>query len=237
MKRLLKAVKEAVHPADFTCDICGRETFGTNICEDCAKALEFNDKEVCPVCGRKTLRPERCAECKNKPPLFKRAVSYFIYEGGVVELIKRFKSGAGYLKEYFADGICKRLKGFPEFDCIVYVPMTRRAKLRRGYNQGELLAKAVSVRVDKPVILRAVEKRRDTGEQKDLSHKERIKNIEGCFRVVKSKEVKDKRVLVVDDVLTTGTTANEMAKVLLRAGAKKVYLATVASVEYKINNG
>lgn len=234
MKGLLKAVKDLFFPADFTCDICGRETFGTNICEDCAKNLEFNDKEVCPVCGRKTLRPERCIECKNKPPLFETAVSSFVYEGGAAELIKRFKSGAGYLKEYFADNICKRLKSFCEFDCIVYVPLTRRAKLRRGYNQGELLAKAVSARVGKPVILGAVEKRRDTGEQKNLTHKERVKNLEGCFKVVKSKEVKGKRVLVVDDILTTGATANEMAKVLLKAGAKKVYLATVASAEYKI---
>ena len=223
-------------PADLTCDICGRETFGTNICEDCAKTLVFNDKQICPVCGRKTVRFELCIECKEKPPLYAMAVSAFVYEGGAAYLIKKFKQDASYLKEYFADEICKRLKGFPEFDCIVCVPLTRRAKSKRGFNQSEILAKAVSGRVGKPYI-NAVEKRKETSEQKDLSRKERSKNLARCFKVVRREEVKGKRVLVVDDVLTTGATADEMAKVLLKAGAAKVYLATAASVEYKINPG
>ena len=221
-------------PTDLTCDICGIETFGANICEDCAKTLVHNDKEVCPVCGRRTVRSEFCAECKEKPPVFEMAVSAFVYEGGAVILIKKFKEGAGYLKEYFADEICKKLKDLPEYDCIVCVPMTRRAKSKRGFNQSELLAKAVSERVCRPYIKGAVEKRKETGEQKNLSRKERSKNLSGTFRTVKREEVNGKRVLVVDDILTTGATADEMAKALLKAGAKEVYLATVASVEYKI---
>lgn len=227
-------MREVLFPADLTCDICGRETFGTNICVDCSKTLVYNDKETCPVCGRRTVRSGLCIECKEKPPLFEMAASAFVYEGGAAYLIKKFKEGAGYLKEYFADEIYKTLKNFPEFDCIVSVPMTRRAKLRRGFNQSELLAKAVSQRLGKPYIKGAVEKRKATGEQKNLSHKERVKNLAGCFKAVKRKEVKGKRVLVVDDILTTGATADEMAKVLLKAGARQVYLATVASVEYKI---
>ena len=234
MKKFLERVRAALFPLDFTCDICGRETFGTNICNNCAKTLVYNDKAVCPVCGRKTVRCELCLECKEKPPLFETAVSSFVYEGAAAYLIKKFKNGAGYLKEYFADKICKSLEGFPEYDCIVCVPMTPRAKAKRGYNQGELLAKAVSERAGKPYIKGAVEKRKETGEQKDLSRKERSKNLAGCFRVIKGEELKGKRVLVVDDILTTGATADEMAKALLKAGAEKVYLATVASVEYKI---
>ena len=225
---------DALFPLDFTCDICGRETFGTNICKNCAKTLIYNDKAVCPVCGRKTVINELCIECKQKPPLFKMAVSSFVYEGGAVRLIKKFKNGTGYLKDFFADRICKSLKRFPEYDCIVCVPMTPRAQARRGFNQGGLLAKAVSERVGKPYIKGALEKCKETGEQKNLSHKERIKNLSGCFRVVEREAVKGKRVLVVDDILTTGTTADEMAKALLKAGAKEVYLATVASVEYKL---
>ena len=223
-------------PADFTCDICGRETFGTNICDGCAKTLIYNDKEMCPVCGRKTVRSEFCIECKDKPPVYEMAASAFVYEGGAAYLIKKFKGGAGYLKDYLADNILKAIKDFPEYDCTVCVPMTLRAKLRRGFNQSELLAKAVSERVGKPYIKGAVVKCKNTGEQKALTRKERSKNLAGCFRVVKRDEVKGKRVLVVDDILTTGATADEMAKVLLKAGAKAVYLATVASVEYKIKS-
>lgn len=229
-------MRDALFPFDFTCDVCGRETFGTNICNACSKTLVYNDKAVCPVCGRKTVRSELCVECKEKPPLFKMAVSAFVYEGSGAYLIKKFKSGEGYLKEYFADQICKKLDCFPECDCIVCVPMTRRAKLKRGFNQSELLAKAVSEREGKPYIKDALFKIKDTGEQKDLSRKERSKNLAGCFRVIKGEELKGKRVLVVDDILTTGATADEVSKVILRAGAKEVYLATAASVEYKINN-
>ena len=229
-------MRDALFPLGFTCDICGRETFGTNICNACSKTLVYNDKAVCPVCGRRTVRYELCVECKEKPPLFKRAVSFFVYEGGGAYLIKKFKNGEGYLKEYFADKICKSLERFPDCDCIVCVPMTRRAQRKRGFNQSELLAKAVSERAGKPFIKGALVKRKDTGEQKDLSRKERSKNLAGCFKVVKGEEVKGKRVLVVDDILTTGATADEMAKALLKAGAGEVYLATVASVEYKINS-
>lgn len=233
MNKFLKTVRDALFPSDLTCDICGRETFGTNICKDCAKTLTFNDKEICPVCGRRTVRSQFCFECKDKPPLFEMAVSAFVYEGGAVQLIKKFKQGDSYLNEYLADAIYKSLKDFPEFDCIVCVPMTRRSELKRGFNQSALLAKALSERVVKPYIKGAVEKRKETGEQKALSRKERSKNLAGCFRTAKREEIKGKRVLVVDDILTTGATANEMAHTLLKAGAKEVYLATVASVEYK----
>ncbi len=235
MNVFLKEVLDALFPKDFTCDICGRETFGTNICDDCAKTLIFNDKDKCPVCGRKTVRSEFCIECKAKPPTYKMAASAFVYEGSAAYLIKKFKNGGSYLKDYLADRICKAVKDFPEYDCIVCVPMTRRSKSRRGYNQSELLAKAVAARVGKPYIKGAVEKRKETGEQKELTRKERSKNLAGCFRVVKRDAVKGKRVLVVDDILTTGATADEMAKALLKAGATAVYLATAASVEYKFN--
>lgn len=234
MNKFLKAVKDFLFPTDFTCDICGRETFGTNICDECAKTLTYNDKQVCPVCGRRTVRPEICVECKEQPPEFDGALSTFVYEGGAAVLIKKFKLGKGYLKQYFAYEIYKKIRGFARCDIIVCVPMTRRARLKRGYNQSELLAKALSERCGVPYLKGAVEKRKETATQKELSRKERGKNLKGCFKVVKREEVKGKRVLVVDDVLTTGATADEMAFALKKAGAIKVYLATVASVEYKM---
>ena len=227
-------MRDVLFPLNYTCDICGRETFGANLCEDCAKTITVNDKATCPVCGRKTVRPELCLECKEKPPVFIRAISLFVYDGGGAILVKKFKTGAAYLKDYFADGIFKKLKNFPEYDCIVGVPMTPRAKRKRGYNQSELLAKAVAERAKKPHIRGVIEKFKETGAQKNLTRKERSENLHGCFKVVKREEVVGKRVLVVDDILTTGATADEIAKTLLKAGAAAVYLATVASVEYKI---
>lgn len=232
--RALKAVKAALFPADLTCDVCGRETFGSNICAECAAKLAVNDKNTCPVCGRKTARNEICAECKSVLPAFDRAVSAFVYTDGAVTLVKKFKEGGAYLKDYFADTVCEKLKNFPPFDCIVCVPMTRRAKRKRGYNQSELLAKAISERTGAPFINGALEKVKETPEQKRLSREERSKNLGGSFKVVRKAEIAGKRVLIADDVLTTGATSDELSKTLKKAGAEKVYLATVASVEYNV---
>lgn len=221
-------------PADYTCDICGVETFGTNICPDCLKTLTFNNGNACPVCGRKTLRAEICLECKYCLPHYKRAISPLVYENGAVILLHKFKSGdGGYLKEYFADLINEKLKILPTVDCIIYVPMTKKAVKRRGYNQCELLADAIAERTGISVLKDAIEKSKDTPEQKGLSRKERAENLSESFKVVNRAAIKGKTVLLVDDVMTTGATVDEICKKLLSAKAAAVYVATVCSVEYK----
>lgn len=193
----------------------------------------LNDKNTCPVCGRKTFRPEICMECKSKPPLFKKAVSAFVYEKGVTVLISKFKKDKPYLKNYFAEKLAECLVGFPEIDCIVYVPVTPLSAIKRGYNQSRLLAAALSKRIQTPVIYGAIKIVKKTRVQKGLTGKKRIENVKGAFKIKKRKEINGKSVLLVDDVMTTGATVNEISRVLLKAGAAKVYVATVASVEYQ----
>lgn len=233
MSGLRKLISKIFFPPDFTCDICGIETFGTNLCSSCLKTVPFNDGTVCPVCGRKTARPEICIECKARAPLYKKAVSPLVYAGGTLKLIAKYKNGSAYLKEYFADLICAKLENFPKFDCIAYVPMTKKAERKREYNQAKILAESISARINVPVIKDALIKTKDTAEQKSLSFKERKQNLATCFKVEKRTELKDKDVLLVDDVLTTGATAEAITEKLLKADAKHVYFATVASVEYK----
>ena len=218
-------------PNSFTCDICGVETFKTNLCPDCAKTVEFIGETCCPVCGRKTVRPEICLECKEKPPLFKKAVSAFVYENGGIILVKKFKNNNGYLKEYFADLLSQKIKNLPAADCIVYVPMTKKAQRARGYNQGELLAYSLSKRINIPVIKNALKKTKETDQQKLLGKQERQKNISGCFSVEKPEEIKGKTVLLIDDIFTTGTTVNECSKVLYESGAKRELFFSLAVVE------
>lgn len=228
-----KFIRENIFPLQYTCDLCGIEIFSGNLCADCLKKVTFNDGTVCPVCGRKTFRPEICLECKANAPIYDRAVSAIVYENSGVALISRFKQGRAYLAEYFSDLISKKLNTFEDFDCIVCVPMTDKALKRRGYNQTEKLAKALSKRVNKPFLSGALSKKRDTYAQKGLSRRDRVKNLESSFKVEIEEDLKDKIVLVIDDVLTTGATLDEISRVLKSAGAKKVYAATVASVEYK----
>lgn len=233
VKSFFNKIFKELYPEDITCDICGTETFGSNLCPECLSTVKFNDKYSCPVCGRKTLRPEICMECKNKPPLFTKAVSAFLYEDGVTILISKFKNGKPHLKEYFADKIAERLVGFPEIDCITYVPLTKKSLYKRGYNQSRLLAKALSKRVSTPVVYGAIKRIKGGHAQKGLTQKQRIENVKSAFKIKKRKEIKGKNVLLVDDILTTGATVNEICRILLKAGAAKTYVATVASVEYK----
>ncbi len=232
--KIIKFLKENIFPSNLTCDVCGTEIFdGENICPDCKKTVTVNDGATCPVCGRKTFRPEICLECKEQVPKFARAVSALVYDEGAVALVAKFKKGGAYLKDYFAELLCGKLSELPAFDRIVYVPLTKKSERIRGYNQSSLLAKAISVRTGIPVIEGALKKVKATVEQKNLSKSERTKNLKGSFKAEKRSAIKDKRLLLVDDVLTTGATADEACRILLAAGAAKVFLATATSVEYK----
>ena len=107
--------------------------------------------------------------------------------------------------------------------------MTEKAERRRGYNQSKLLAQKLSERVGVQVV-ECLVKTKETQRQAKLTANERRKNLVDAFKVINKKVVKDKSVLIVDDVTTTGSTAQILAKKLKSAGVKKVYLITVASV-------
>ncbi|MDE6441603.1 MAG: ComF family protein [Clostridia bacterium] len=234
MNVFLRYLQDILFPENFTCEICGAETFDNHLCPRCQKEVTFNNGITCPVCGRKTQVTEICIECKHTPPLFEKAVSALVYEGACVALISKFKNGCSYLKDYFAQLIAQKLSSLPPFDSIVYVPMTDKAERKREYNQAQLLAESISEITGKPVIKNAVIKTKDTPEQKTLTQKERAENLRHCFKVEKPDEIKGKSLLLVDDILTTGATADAVCKRLYKAGAAHVYFATVASVEYRV---
>lgn len=233
----LNDLKERLFPQKFTCEVCGVELFGgregDRFCDLCKPEIHFNDKTRCPVCGRRFVYNEVCFECKNKPPVFTRAVSAFVYDGHMPHLILKFKNGAKYLKDFFAEEIYKRLDDFPEFDGIVYVPMTAMELFNRGYNQSRALANSLSRLIGVPVIKKAVIKTERTKHQKNLNRAEREKNLLSCFEVDEP-AVRGKTLLVVDDVLTTGATLNAVSAALYKAGCERVYAATVASVEQEL---
>lgn len=114
-------------------------------------------------------------------------------------------------------------------DYITFIPMTEKAERKRGFNQGELLAKATASRVGVPV-LKCLKKVKDTERQANLGRAERLKNLSTAYRVTTRKAIRDKSVLIIDDVSTTGATVQAAADKLKRAGAKRVYLLSVASV-------
>ena len=232
----IQFIKEKITHYDdthnFTCDNCEREVFdGRRLCDTCRAELPYNNGHVCPLCGRRIREPGVCLDCKQKPLALEKARSLFLYEGEAAGLIRAFKSGKKYLYRTFTEEMLPIVeKEFREADAVTFVPMTKRAQRRRGYNQSRLLAEGLSKATGKELIV-AVEKTRENADQRALTRQEREENMKNVFKVSDKSAVKGRRILIADDTLTTGATASELALVLKKAGAGAVYLITVASVE------
>lgn len=231
---MLKELKEILFPRALTCSLCRREVFHDEpFCKECISSLPYNDGPICDHCGRKTSSSAAyCDSCREKNIRFDKARSSFCYEKPISYALQRLKyENAKFLAEDLAPYLVRTyLTEFWTVDCIVFAPMTEKRKKTRGYNQAELLANAFSLKTHIPVLSDVLYKRRDTESQVNMTQKERLMNLSGSFGVRNSGEIKGKSVLFIDDVLTTGATADCCAFALKRAGAASVFVLTVASV-------
>lgn len=220
----------------WTCSACGREIFnGEYFCDDCIKSFPFNNAFICEHCGRATSSPEEyCLTCKGNLTNIDVGRSVFNYEGKIKSLIKRMKHPENaYLTEIFANELSKLyFSNLFLCDGIVYVPMTPKTEKKKGYNHSRNLSNHLSTIIDVKV-LDVIVKKKETKKQALLKAKERKENLKGAFKITDKKSVKDKRILIVDDVTTTGSTAEIIAELLKKSGAKMVYVLTVASVKSK----
>lgn len=210
---------------------------GPWLCGACAKKVVPLGDNVCPRCG-KPLGPYQakpkggCHICRNRPLYFSDVVASVRYGGPVRELVLRAKFGRlavalHPLGEYLAAEAAR--KGLGErADAVVPVPLSRRREWQRGYNQAELLARVLAKRLGLKVSARALVRARSTQAQACLSPRERRRNLYGAFSVREPRRVSGKRIALVDDVMTTGATCAECARVLKKAGAKQVIAAVVA---------
>jgi ComF family protein len=192
--------------------------------------LDADGLRICPVC-RRIERP------------FNRAVAYGSYEGGLRELVHLLKyngvrPAAAVLGRMLSEAIADLESTFEHpamFDqtiAVIPVPLYKTKLRQRGFNQAELIARAALKQVPAAsrfqllsgVLLRT----RDTESQIGLTGHQRRENLRGAFAVPCATQITGREVLLVDDVYTTGTTASECARVLLRAGASQVWVATVA---------
>ena len=200
---------------------------------------------VCAVCGEALTSPlfagrpdALCGLCQRAHPPFERAVAYGSYEGGLKELIhllkfERVRPAARVLGRMLAEAMAKLDPGLPSGTVsVVPVPLHKRKQAERGFNHAELVAKAALKKLARPgrfeLAAGVLVRRRETASQIGLTSHQRRVNLRGAFSVVDPTQVAGKNILLVDDVLTTGTTASECAKVLRRAGASGVWAVTVA---------
>lgn len=231
LKMLAETLRQKDGEQNHTCDICSREVFsGERVCTRCFAALP-HIREGCPLCGRAVGEAGLCLDCKERPLAVDLARSAFVHTGEAARLVLRFKDGERYLYRTLCDLL---LPLPPELaaDAVVCVPMTEKSRKKRGYNQSELLAREISRRCGLP-FLNVLQKTRDSLPQKTLGRREREENLKGCFKVIDRAAVKGKRLLLLDDTMTTGATASELGTALKHAGAVKVSLLTVTSVPRK----
>lgn len=230
--------KNIFFPRTLTCSCCGRESFtGGILCERCLEKAERNDGFICDHCGVKTVAGEAyCPRCKNKLTSFDKARSAFVYGEVTSLLVQKLKyGGEKYLAEEFAKELYRLfVVSVSHADGIVCVPMSGKREKSRGYNQSKLIAEALAKLSSVP-FLDVTVKKKETESQVGKNYGERRKNLEGSFGVKNKSEVKGKRLVIADDVTTTGSTAEVLAAALKRAGAEEVFVLTYASVS-KANN-
>jgi ComF family protein len=184
----------------------------------------------------------RCLLCQRIDPPFERAVAYGSYAGGLRDLIhvlkfEQVRPAAAVLGRVLAETIANLEKAMPVGTIVVVpVPLHASKQAQRGFNQAEMIARSALKQLSRPnpnrkrfdlstgVLLR----RRDTGSQIGLTSHQRRENLRGAFAVSDPTRIVNRDILLIDDVYTTGTTASECARVLLRAGAARVWVATVA---------
>ncbi len=177
----------------------------------------------------------RCALCRGGLRGFDAAYCYGSYEGALRELIHLYKYGrVQTLAKPLGDLLAAALPREERFDAVTAVPLHWRRQWQRGFNQSELLARIVAARYGIGVV-RALRRVRSTKAQAGLSNTRRRENVAGAFECRRgARALQGKRILLIDDVMTTGSTAASCARVLKSAGAAKVSLLAVARVDWRL---
>ena len=207
-KRIIKVLSiikrsllEIIYPRDSKCIVCGEEdTYG--LCHKCKSSIIYCDNgELC--------------------------LGY--YKGVLKELILKFKfKGRFDAGEELIKLVEERLVNFIEKDYIItYIPIGKESLKMRGFNQCEYLAKELGLR-NNFTILNTLKRVKDSKIQKTLKREERLKNIKGVFEIINKEEVKGKKFIILDDVITTGATLHEAERVLKEAGVVQIKLLTMA---------
>ena len=199
-------------------------------CKFCQKILSSTETDLCLPC--RTNAPV-FGKPKRNFQLIAQWTAVWYYRDGVRNSIRRFKfHNARSYANFYAKMIALRLKSQPfngAVDVITWVPVSKRRRLHRGYDQAQLLAKALAKELDIPAV-RGLKKIRHTRAQSGIKEASaRRANVFNSYKGINSSDLADKRVLLVDDIITTGATASECAKMLHVSGATHIYLAAIAA--------
>lgn len=217
-----------------SCLNCGAYVETEGICSDCWSKINWFSEPRCSICGQafEIDLYGICAKCVKNPPYFDKALSVFLYDDATKKMIIDFKHrDSTSFARIFAYWMFRVAEYYlKDADLLIPVPIHISKRIARKYNQSELLAQKLSKLSGTAYEPRVLEKTRQTKAQEGLSAKERRQNLRNSFAISKKYRhlIKNKDIILVDDVFTTGSTVNECAKMLKLAGAGKITVLTLA---------
>jgi len=215
-----------------SCPICGSSSINHKIapiCLGCWQDISPYNGTMCSRCGKPLISDTAtiCGDCIKDEPPFRYAKSYGLYEGGLEVAIKEMKYHGVKRLSLSLSELLLQLP-MPSVDAIIPVPLHGRRLRERGFNQSALIAKGISKRLHRPLLINTLIRTRYTVPQVTLTAREREKNIKGAFSINNSEDIQGKDIMLIDDVLTTGATVRECSKMLKKAGAGDIYVITLA---------
>ncbi|MDR2099004.1 MAG: ComF family protein [Rickettsiales bacterium] len=235
MRNFIRKIVDFVFPP--TCPLCGGMLSGADgACPECFAKLELISEPKCAYCGSPfEFMPDGgarlvCIRCLKSKPKFDRCVSAAKYNEASRRIILPFKHGDRTNLSKFIAGVmaASGAELLASADAIIPVPIHRLRMMKRKYNQAAEIARRLGSITGKPVMYDALARTKRTPSQGRMSAIDRKRNVRGAFAIVNPDALKGMKILLVDDVLTSGATANECAKTLKGAGAKKVFVLTFA---------
>ncbi len=236
-KSCLGSLNDLVFPP--RCAFCSEDMAsphnGLFLCEGCQQSLAVEGRSFCLRCGATAAEGTGCRQCRTARLQFEFVVPLGSYVGGLRDAVLCMKRPTG---EMLAANVgrlfCLHRGGLLRErrpDVVVPVPMHWTRRLARGANSPEIVAEMIGNCVGAPVLSHGLVRTRATLPQKDLPPKSRVANVRGAFRASQQERLRGASVLLVDDIVTTGATCNEAARILRAAGASRVGVAVIARAE------
>ena len=216
----------AAHLLPGSCPLCAADSGSGLLCPACASDLPQLPAALCPQCGDGTTLGERCGACLKDPPAFARTVALFRYEFPVDRLIQALKYGHQLpLAAWFGARLGQMLVA-ADYDLVLPLPLHPSRLRTRGFNQSLEIARPVARALGLPIDPILLTRTRATPPQADLPFKERARNVRGAFEC--AGDLAGRRILLVDDVMTTGSTLREAARILQLHGAGPITVGVAA---------
>lgn len=236
---IIKSVINFLFP-DYcvACDSTLKWSEDRGICCNCRKKVVTLEKPLCRFCSKEIPGETSdliCSDCRGRKVYYDEVRSVFHYSDVIRDLIHSFKfNERRNIASELADFTIKKYSRYIEkTDFIIPVPLHNKREYERGYNQAYLYSRSITKRIKKKITNNIVKRIKNTHSQSQLDERDRIKNIRDAFKVTRKglkfiKKNLDKCFLVIDDVFTTGSTINELCRILKNAGIKKILVLTAA---------